>query len=268
MISSIPQQIDWQAIQRYLELLQVLTERNLKVRYRGSILGIYWSLLNPLIMTGIYTAIFGAVFAEYYGDSIVNYVLAAFTGLVVIQFFSASTSQALSSVVGNGGLLNKIQLPISAFPLSMISANVFQFSVGVLPLLIIVTLINAKSIVNVFALFFPFLSLILFCTGVGFFLSTLYVFFRDLPYFYELITFLSFFTSPIFYPAEIVPEQVRSLLQLNPLAPIIESLRQISLYNSLPDFPLATQSVIGSLITLGLGWVCFQYWKNQFVDML
>ena len=87
-------------LQHYLELLQVLVGRNLKVRYRGSFLGIYWSLLNPLIMTGLYTAIFGATFAKYYNDSIVNYVLAALTGLIVINFFSASTMQALTSQCG------------------------------------------------------------------------------------------------------------------------------------------------------------------------
>ena len=106
-------------LQHYLELLQVLVGRNLKVRYRGSFLGIYWSLLNPLIMTGLYTAIFGATFAKYYNDSIVNYVLAALTGLIVINFFSASTMQALTSVVGNGALLNKIRLPVSVFPVSI-----------------------------------------------------------------------------------------------------------------------------------------------------
>lgn len=92
-----------QEIKRYWELLNVLVSRNLKTRYRGSMLGVYWSLLSPLIMTGLYTAIFGATFASYYDNSIINYVMAAFTGLVVINFFTASTSQALSSVVGNGG---------------------------------------------------------------------------------------------------------------------------------------------------------------------
>ena len=124
----------------YLELLHVLVSRTLKVRYRGSFLGIYWSLLNPLIMTGLYTAIFGATFAKYYGGSILNYVLAALTGLIVINFFSASTSQALSSVVGNGALLNKIRLPVSVFPISMITANIFQFVMGTFPLLAIVAL--------------------------------------------------------------------------------------------------------------------------------
>jgi lipopolysaccharide transport system permease protein len=219
----------WLKVRRYLELLQVLVTRNLKVRYRGSFLGIYWSLLNPLIMTGLYTAIFGATFASYYGNSILNYILAAFTGLVVINFFSASTSQALSSVVGNGALLNKIRLPVSIFPVSMIVSNVFQFTMGAFPLLAVITLINSKSLVNVLALLLPFLSLVLVCTGIGFLVSSLYVFFRDLPYFYELIVFMLGIGTPIFYPATIVPNAIKPFLEVNPLSPIIESIRQIAL---------------------------------------
>ncbi|MDB9319771.1 MULTISPECIES: ABC transporter permease [Cyanophyceae] len=255
-------------VRRYWELLRVLVSRNLKVRYRGSFLGVYWSLLNPLIMTGLYTAIFGATFASYYNNSILNYVLAAFTGLVVINFFSASTSQALSSVVSNGSLLNKIRLPVSVFPVSIMAANVFQFSVGVLPLLGIMTFINSKSLVNVLVLVFPFLSLVLVSTGIGFLVSALYVFFRDLPYFYELVVFVVWISSPVFYPAAIVPKQVKPFLSLNPLSPIIESLRQITLSGSPPDLGLIWGALLSGIIILSLGWICFHLWRHQFMDLL
>ncbi|WP_193197648.1 ABC transporter permease [Nostoc sp. MG11] len=258
----------WLQVRRYWELLHVLVERNLKVRYRGSFLGVYWSLLNPLIMTGLYTAIFGTTFASYYGNSILNYMLAAFTGLVVINFFSASTSQALSSVVSNGSLLNKIRLPVSIFPLSMIAANVFQFAIGVLPLLAIMTFFNSKSLVNVLALIFPILALILVCIGIGFFVSALYVFFRDLPYFYELVVFVLWISSPVFYPAAIVPKVVQPFLGLNPLSPIIESLRQITLSGAPPDLNLVWGALLSSVIILSLGWACFQLWRHQFMDLL
>lgn len=81
-------------------------------------------------MTGLYTAIFGATFSDYYNNSILNYILAAFTGLTIFHFFSGSTSQALPSIVDNGGLLNKICLPVSVFPLSVITANIFQVANG------------------------------------------------------------------------------------------------------------------------------------------
>lgn len=257
-----------QQIWRYWELLNVLVSRNLKVRYRGSFLGVYWSLLNPLIMTGLYTAIFGAAFASYYHNSLVNYILAAFTGLVVMNFFSASTSQALTSIVSNGGILNKIRLPVSIFPLAIIAANVFQFAVGILPLLALITLLKSQSIINLIALSIPCIALILVCTGVGFLVSALYVFFRDLPYFYELVIFMILLSSPIFYPADIVPKQIKPFLVLNPLSPIIESLRQISLEGTQPDLSLISMTLLNSIVVMLLGWAVFHMWRHKFMDLL
>ena len=255
-------------VQQYWELLQVLVARNLKVRYRGSFLGVYWSLLNPLLMTAVYTAIFGTAFASYYGNSIFNYVLAVFTGLVVINFFSACTTQALWSVVNNGGLLNKIRMPVSVFPISLVAANVFQFAIGVLPLLTIMTLVNSKSLVNVLALLLPLLGLVLVCTGVGLLVSSLFVFFRDLPYFYELVVFMLWLSSPIFYPAAIVPASVKSFLILNPLLPVIESIRQIALSGTLPDVHFIVQSLLSGIIFFALGLSCFRWWRHSFMDLL
>lgn len=253
---------------RYVDIMRILVERNLKVRYRGSVLGVYWSLLNPLIMTGVYAAIFGAAFAEYYNDSIVSYVLAAFTGMVVINFFSTSTTQALSSIVNSGSLLNKMSLPMSAFPIAAIAANVYQLCLSTLPLLGIVTLIFSKSLLNVFALLLPLIGLTMVCTGVGLLVAGLNVFFRDLPYFYELVTFGLWISSPIFYPAAIVPEEVRSFLVFHPISPIIESVRQIALSGAAPDFTIMIPTLLSSTIFLALGWFTFQRLKPQFMDLL
>ncbi|MCG6134227.1 MAG: ABC transporter permease [Nostoc sp. LLA-1] len=255
-------------LQHYWELLQVLVSRNLKVRYRGSFLGVYWSLINPLLMTGVYTAIFGTAFAAYYDNSIINYVLAVFTGLVVINFFSASTSQALWSVVGNGGLLNKISLPVSIFPISLIAANIFQFVIGVLPLLAIMTLVNSRSLLSVLALLLPLLGLVLVCIGMSLLVSSLFVFFRDLPYLYELVVFMLWLSSPIFYPAAIVPKSVQSFLLLNPLLPVIESIRQISLSGTTPDIYLIFHALCSGVIIFGIGLSCFHCWRHSFMDLL
>lgn len=252
----------------YWELFAVLIRRNLKRRYRGSFLGIYWSLLNPLAMTGLYTAIFGATFAQYYGNSSLNYVLAAFTGLTVFNFFSSSTALALTSVVENGGMVNKIRLPLFIFPLSNIGGSIFQFFMGAFPLLLIVTLAISHSLVNAIALILPVIALILACTGVGLLTSSLFVFYRDLPYFYELITFGLWIGSPIFYPAEIVPPEVKKFLVLNPLLPVIESIRQIVLSGNLPNLTLIFHSLVSSIIVLAIGVVVFSHWRSQFMDLL
>ncbi|MGY6528625.1 MAG: ABC transporter permease [Cyanobacterium sp.] len=258
----------WSTAQRYQELLAVLIPQNLHTRYRGSFLGVYWSLLNPLTMTGLYTAIFGATFASYYGDSIINYTLAAFTGLLITNFFSGSTSQALGSIVSNGSLLNKIRLPLPVFPLTMIGVNVFQFLVGSFPLLAIVTLINSHNIFFIPLLLLPFFALVLVCTGVGLLMSALYVFFRDLGYFYEIATFVVWITSPVFYPAEIVPDRIQPVLHLNPLVPIIENLREISLQATIPSVESFVRSFLGGIIILAFGWFFFQRCKSAFIDLL
>lgn len=269
MVSSTAKNLRHQEFSWYRELLIVLIRRNLKRRYRGSFLGIYWSLLNPLVMTGLYTAIFGATFAQYYNNSALNYVLAAFTGLIVINFFSSSTAQALASVVENGSIVNKIRLPLFVFPLSTIGANVFQLLMGAFPLLVVITLLTSQNpFVNVAALLLPILGLILVCTGVGMLMSALYVFFRDLSYFYELLTFLLWISSPIFYPVDIVPESVSKFLIFNPILPIIESIRQISLSGDLPDLTLIAHSLISGLIVLAIGTVAFSSWRSQFMDLL
>lgn len=252
----------------YWELLFVLVRRNLKRRYRGSFFGIYWSLLSPVIMTALYAAIFGTAFAAYYNNSTFNYVLAAFTGLIIINFFASSTSQALVSVVENGAIVNKIRLPLFVFPLSFIGANIFQLLMGVFPLLLLITLLLSRSIFNMMALFIPLVALILVCAGISLFVSALYVFFRDLPYFYELFNFLLWISSPVFYPPEIVPENVEKILFLNPLLPIINSIRQISLSGNFPDITLMIASLLSGIIVLTVGTIAFIFWKDKFMDLL
>jgi ABC-type polysaccharide/polyol phosphate export permease len=252
----------------HFELINVLVKRYLKRRYRGSFLGIYWSLLNPLMMTFVYTLVFGTNFKQYYDNSILNYVLAAFTGLTIINFFSSSTLQALISIVENGSLLNKIRLPLFIFPFSIIGANVFQLVMGAFPLLAIVTAISSKNLINVIALIFPLFALVLICLGIGLATSTLYVFFRDLPYFYEILTFVMWITSPIFYPRDIVPENISRFLKLNPLSPIIESLRQISLSGDMPEVGLIFHAFLSGLIMLTCGFIIFRLYQHKLMDLL
>jgi lipopolysaccharide transport system permease protein len=271
MIRSIDAQSRLSNINRYWELISVLAGRELKVRYRGSFLGVYWSLFNPLMMTALYTTIFGSAFKKYYHDSLWEYTLAAFTGLTVIHFFNSSTSQALSSIVNNGSLLNKVKLPVSVFPISIIIANTFQLLVGMLPLLVIVTMIRSphlSSLVNAIAIPLPLLALLCISGGVGFLMSSLYVFFRDLPFLYELVQFMLMMSSPIFYPADIVPATIRPFLELNPLYPVVESLRQIVLSGNSPDLFLIIRSLLSGLIILAIGWLCFNWLRPKFMDLL
>lgn len=255
-------------LRRYVELVTAFAERNIKARYRGSVLGVFWSLSNPLIMTGVYTLIFGAAFKSYYGDSILNYVLAVFMGMVVVTFFSQASSQALTSVVANGSLVNKIRVPLSVFPISVVTANLFQFAVGVLPVIIVVTLFASHRPERVILLAAPALALLLVTVGASLAVSALFVFFRDLPYLYELVVFIIWMTSPIFYPEQIVPEKLRFWVQLNPIAAIANDIREIAFSPVQPQVHSLAFTVLIALIALGAGAAAFVALQKWAMDLL
>jgi lipopolysaccharide transport system permease protein len=256
------------AFYRYADVVQTLAKRNLKTRYRGSILGIYWSLSNPVLMTLLYSAIFGSAFAASYNNSILAYGLACFCGLALMNFFIQASSQALPSIVGNGALLNKIRLPVSVFPVSIIAANVFQLAIGTVPFLAIITLATSKSLLNVVALAVPICGLIMLTAAFGLIMSALYVFFRDVQYLYELFGFVLFLTSPIFYPIELVPAQLRPIVGLNPLAVIISSVRDIAISGNSPHVQLMFMSFLSGLLSLGVGMAIFMSVKRDFMDLI
>jgi ABC-type polysaccharide/polyol phosphate export permease len=252
---------------RYADLVAVCAAKSLKVRYRGSFLGIYWSLSNPLLMTAVYTAVFGAAFSSYYG-SLANYVLACFTGLALLNFFSGSTAMALPTIVGNGGLLNKIAVPPSVFPISTIAASTFQLLVGVFPLLLVVTLAVSHRPLNALALCVPIAALVILSTGFALAVSALYVYFRDLSYLYELIVFVLWITSPIFYPAALVPQAVRAYLHFNPLATIIECVRQLALTTQPPALDPMVRSLSASLLVFAIGIALYLWLRRGFMDLI
>jgi ABC-type polysaccharide/polyol phosphate export permease len=263
--SSAKRPVSWR---RYRDLVTVNAVRFLKVRYRGSILGIYWSLSNPLLMTGVYTLIFGTTFAGYFGGSVVNYVLACFTGLAFLNFFSSASSMALPTIVNNGGLLNKLALPASVFPVATVSAAAFQLCVGVLPLLAVVAAITSRSPVNVIALAVPVVALLMLSMGFALAVAALHVYFRDLPYLYELVVFVLWITSPIFYPIAVVPSTVRAYIVYNPLTVIVECARQIALSGMRPSLHLMGGALITGAAALIIGIAVYAALRRGFMDLV
>jgi lipopolysaccharide transport system permease protein len=257
-----------QRTKRYFELTQIIASRTLQTKYRGSILGIFWSLSNPMLMTCVYALIFGTAFASYYQGSVIRYIVATFVGLGILSVFSGTTSQALMSIVVNGGLLNKVRLPVSVFPVSNVAANFFQFFVGTFPLVCLVTLYESRNPVNVVALLVPTLALILIVLGFSLLTSALYVYFRDLPFVYEMVVFVIWMTSPIFYPAALVPLRVQQYLVFNPIFYVVSSFRQIALSKDWPDVHLMLAALASGVVSIAIGTIVFSYLKRDFMDLL
>lgn len=253
---------------RYFEIVSVLAARYVKVRYRGSALGIFWSVLNPLIMTCLYTIVFGHAFRSAFGGSTWNYLFAVFVGLSSMNYFSSSTSQALQSVVSNGLLLNKMRLPAAAFPVATILSNTLQLVFGIVPILLIVAIVVGHNPLGAPLILVPLLALVLLALGAALTVSALYVFFRDIPYLYELFVFVVFVATPVFYPLSIISPRFIPYFRLNPITAIIGELRFIVIRGGVPS----VESLLGTLalgsIVLVAGGTLFARMSPRFMDYL
>lgn len=253
---------------RFVSVVHALSERYVTVRYRGSALGIVWSILNPVVMTALYAAIFGRAFEPYYGGSIVGYAAAVFVGLTTIQFFSAAAGQALQSVVGSSMLITRVKLPVVAIPVATVLAAAVQLAVGVLPILLILALAIGHN--PIFALFVivPLVGLVCLTLGFGLALSAANVFFRDVPYLYDMFVFMMFVATPVFYPLGIIDARIRPFVAWNPLSMIVEQLRAIVVLGRAPSpVALAAIVLISGAILAG-GFLFFRKASDSFMEHL
>lgn len=221
-----------------------------------------------MLMTAVYATVFGTAFSSYYNGSVVRYVLSCFTAVVVTLFFVQSTSQALSQVVANGGLLNKIRVPPAIFPLGAITANFFQSSITTFPTLILMSLIVTHDPLRLVLIPVALFGLLTFTVGVSLAMSALYAFFRDLPYLWEIVASIMWITTPIFYPAALVPGRIRPFLEWNPLASIIESFRSLVAEHGDIHFAVLAQAVGSGLLACVIGSAIFIATRDDFMDLL
>lgn len=253
---------------RSIELVRITAVRSLKSRYRGSFLGVLWSFGNPVLMTAVYATVFGTAFSSYYGGSVLRYVLSCFTAVVLTLFFIQSTSQALTQVVVNGSLLNKIRVSPAIFPLGAIAANFFQSSITTFPVLMIMSLVVTHDPLRFVLVPVALVALVALTIGVSLAMSALFAFFRDLPYLWEILTSILWITTPIFYPAALVPGRIRLIVEWNPLSAIIELFRSLILERGPIHFGILAGALAAGLIACILGSAFFAATRDGFMDLL
>ncbi len=219
-------------------------------------------------MTAVYAFVFGRTFSSYYGDSKVQYMAALFTGLAVMNYFSTSTFQALQAVVSNGTLLNKMRVPSIVFPISTVIANSFQLLFGTLPVLLIIAIVIGRNIEWVAFIMLPLFALVCLALGFGLGLSALFVYYRDIPYLYELAYFAIFVATPVFYPLEIIDPRFRPIIEYNPLSLIVEQVREIAVRGAPPSALKLGIALTSGLVILGLGALLFNRSSRRFMDYL
>ena len=241
----------------YKELLKELVSRDVKTKYRRSILGMLWSVLNPLGMMIIMSIVFSQVFRA----NIENFPVYLMCGQVIFNFFNEASTVAMGSILGNSALIKKVYVPKYLFPMSKICSCFVNLVTSFIALTIVIVATGTPVSWTIVLFFMPIIYIFLFSLGMGLLLSALVVTFRDLQHLYGVLITAWTYLTPIFYPIEMLPGWVRTIVSLNPLTNIIEMLREVVMYGMVPSVLLHVKCIIPCFVVMVLGlWV---FYKQQ-----
>ncbi|GAA0077158.1 ABC transporter permease [Clostridium sp. CTA-5] len=242
---------------KYKNLLYELVIRDIKIRYRRSVLGLLWTLLNPVLMMTVMTIVFSHLFRF----DIENFPVYFFTANILFTFNTEATTNCLYGITGNASLIKKVYIPKYLFPVSKVLSSVVNLFFAFIAMLIVMIATRAPfhgtMILSPLIIFYT----ILFTTGLGLILSVSVVFFRDIAHLYGVLTMAWMYLTPIFYPVSLLQEKASLVLTLNPMYHFIEYFRNIVLYNQIPTLGQNITCLLIGSITLVLGLIFF--YKNQ-----
>lgn len=246
---------------RYRHLLRMLVGSELKLRYRRSALGFLWSLLNPLLMMSVLSVVFSIIMRFEVKD----YALMLLSGLLPWTFISQAVNNSLMSLVTKGSLIHKVYVPKGVFPIATVLANLVNFVLSLIPLLVIGLAIGHRFSLALLFLPVAILLVAVLACGLALLFSCLNVFFRDFTHMTEVLLQALFYASPIIYGIEMVPERFRPFFQLNPLSSIIECFRAPIYRGVLPTWSDLGVATATSLCILLIGSTVFLANEDQFV---
>jgi ABC-type polysaccharide/polyol phosphate export permease len=238
---------------RYRDLIVQLVQRDIRTRYKRSVLGVVWTMLNPLLMMAVLTLVFSSLFRFELRDYPV-YLLSA---QILWVFIAQTTTAAMSHLLWGGSLLTKIYVPRTVFALAAVGTGLVNLVVSIVPLLIIAAAIQAPLGPSLFLLPIPIVLTAAFALGVGLLLSTIAVVFPDIVEMYQVFLTAWYFFTPIMYPKSIIPENYQWLLNLNPAYHLVEAFRAPVYATSSAGPNTVLAAAIVSLVALVIGWVVF-----------
>lgn len=249
------------AVKKYRFLIRQLVSRDFKIKYKRSILGVFWSFLNPLLTMAVQYVVFSNLFRW----DVAHYQVYLIIGIVFFNFFSESTGMALGSIIGNAGLITKVYVPKYIYPLTRVLSSLVNLVISLIPLLI-VTLVSGLVPTKAYLLvLFALTCLTVFCLGVGLLLAAAMVFFRDVQFLWGVLNMIWMYLTPIFYPVSILQDSIAWVLKVNPLYWFITFTRTCVMEGISPEPVVYVQCGLMALGTLLVGAVIFQKSQDRFV---
>lgn len=246
---------------KYRFLLSQLVSRDFKTRYKRSVLGVLWSMLNPLMTMCVQYI----VFANLFRWDIDNYAVYLLIGTVTFNFFSEATQGALQSVTGGSSLLTKVYIPTYVFPVSKVLSACINWAFSTLALYCIIFIQGIP--LNIYHLVLPvaYLTLILFACGLGMILAALMVYFRDIQFLYGVLITLWMYLTPLFYPISIIPESWLAVYSVNPMYQYVQFFRTIILEGALPGMDQFAYCIGYAAVAMLVGIFTFRKLKQNFI---
>lgn len=246
---------------KYRFLLSQLVRRDIQLKYRRSVLGIFWSFLEPLLTMVVLTIVFSTVFKH----AIPNYPVYYLTGFLIYQFFAGGSNAAMRSIKSSASLMKTIYIPKYMYSLSAVLSNFITFLLSLIVLFLVMLATYTNFTIYIIFASLPLLALLLLTLGMGLILATVNVFFRDMEHLYGVFLLILMYAMPIFYPANIVPPNFRFIQYYNPLYAVIQCCRSSFLYGTLYN-PINLLFAMGTGITaLIIGIAVFYKYQDRFI---
>jgi len=259
----------WQLPRRF-DLILSLTKRELAARYRGSVLGILWAILTPVVMIAIFTIIFAGIFKAKFGASSSqwDYALYLFCGLLPWNAFQEALQLSASTIVSHANLVKRVVFPLETLPISLTLAAIANQLFGTAALIVAALFLRRE--IHLTILFLPVLLIpqLIATLGAAWLLASLGVFVRDIVQGVTLVLMAWMYLTPIIYPESLVPDRYRSLVNLNPFTPLVRNYRRIILEGNLPDWRGLAYFTVFAVASFVFGYWWFARTRKNFADVI
>ncbi|MBV8864653.1 MAG: ABC transporter permease [Acidobacteriaceae bacterium] len=246
---------------RYRQLIWALALKELKIRYKRSVLGFLWALLNPLLLMVVLSVVFSTIMAA----NIPHFAIFLLSVLLPWTFFSQSLSYAAESIVGNGDLIKKVRVAKLVFPVAAVVSNMINFLLSMIPLVLIVIAMRHPIHLTWLYLPVPLLALTIFTLGATFFFAAANVYYRDVAHILQVLLNVLFYVTPIIYSIDLIPAKDRWLLKLNPLQYMLNGFRLSVYYGLMPSVNSIIACFVCAFGMLAFGFWLFRKHQDEFV---